>query len=128
MDAPRHAPLEPLLACWRRVPEEARGVAAVVAFSAVVFLPWLGAVGLWDPWEPHYTEVAREMIVRDDYVHPYWESAYFFSKPVLLMWTSAAAMKLVGVHDRALPRGSDPRSATPSGVSVHTEWAVRLPV
>src|SRR5919201_3251012 len=95
-------PAAALVARWRRLPEEARGVALVVAFSSLVFLPWLGAVGFWDPWEPHYTEVAREMLVRDDWVYPYWESAYFFSKPVLLMWMSAAAMALEGVHHRAL--------------------------
>jgi 4-amino-4-deoxy-L-arabinose transferase-like glycosyltransferase len=111
-----------------RLGPEARGIALVLAFSALVTLPWLGSVGLWDPWEPHYAEVAREMIVRDDYVYPYWESSYFFSKPVLLMWVTAASMRLAGVHDRCLPKGSDPTGPTPSGLSAVTEWAVRLPV
>jgi len=100
----------------------------IVAFAALVFVPWLGAVGFWDPWEPHYAEVARQMLVRDDYVHPYWESAYFFSKPVLLMWMSALAMNVIGVHDHALPAGAFPGPPTPSGLSIYTEWAVRLPV
>ncbi len=103
-------------------------MALVVAFAALVFLPWLGAVGLWDPWEPHYAEVARQMIVRDDYVHPYWGSAYFFSKPVLLMWLTALGMAVAGAQWRALPPGSFPAGPTPSGLSVYTEWAVRLPV
>ncbi|HUK65987.1 MAG TPA: hypothetical protein VLV17_04115, partial [Anaeromyxobacteraceae bacterium] len=85
----------------------------IVAFAALVFVPWLGAVGFWDPWEPHYAEVARQMLVRDDYVHPYWESAYFFSKPVLLMWMSALAMNVIGVHDHALPAGAFPGPPTP---------------
>ncbi len=118
----------PLLARWRRLPPTLRGVLASAGFAAMIFLPWLGAVGLWDPWEPHYAEVARQMIVRDDYVYPYWESAYFFSKPVLLMWMFAAAMNLLGVHGRFLPKGSDPSAPTPSGVSIHAEWALRLPV
>ncbi len=117
-----------LHAGWARLPDEARGVAVVVLFSAMVLLPWLGAVGFWDPWEPHYTEVARMMIVRDDYVHPYWESAYFFSKPVLLMWLSALAMLAVRAQDAALPAGAAIGGPTPSGLSVYTEWAVRLPV
>jgi 4-amino-4-deoxy-L-arabinose transferase-like glycosyltransferase len=103
-------------------------LAIVVLFAAAVFLPWLGSAGLWDPWEPHYAEVAREMIARDDYVYPRWESAYFFSKPVLLMWLSAAALNLVGVHGRALPPGSVTTGPTPSGISAYAEWAVRLPV
>jgi 4-amino-4-deoxy-L-arabinose transferase-like glycosyltransferase len=117
-----------LLAGWRALPEERRGVAVVVAFCALVFLPWLGAVGLWDPWEPHYAEVARQMLVRDDWVHPYWESAYFFSKPVLLMWITALALRLGGVQDHALPSGAYPGPPTPSGLSVHLEWVIRLPV
>jgi 4-amino-4-deoxy-L-arabinose transferase-like glycosyltransferase len=102
-------------------------VAVVVALAGLIFLPWLGSVGLWDPWEPHYAEVARQMIVRHDYLYPYWESAYFFSKPVLLMWLTALAMSVAGVESRGLPPGSFPAGPTPSGLSVHTEWAVRLP-
>jgi 4-amino-4-deoxy-L-arabinose transferase-like glycosyltransferase len=113
---------------WSALPEEGRGVAVVVAFASLVFLPWLGAVGFWDPWEPHYGEVARQMLVRGDYVHPYWEHAYFFSKPVLLMWMTALAMKLSGVHTLALPDGSFTGPPTPSGISAHAEWAARLPV
>ncbi len=116
------------LARWRTLPAGPRGVAAVAAFAALVFLPWLGAVGFWDPWEPHYGEVARQMIVRGDWVHPYWESSYFFSKPVLLLWLDAAAMALARVQDTALPAGSFPGGPTPSGLSVYTEWAVRLPI
>jgi 4-amino-4-deoxy-L-arabinose transferase-like glycosyltransferase len=60
--------------------------------AALIFLPWLGAVGLWDPWETHYAEVAREMIERGDFLHPHWEKSYFFSKPVLTMWLQALGM------------------------------------
>jgi 4-amino-4-deoxy-L-arabinose transferase-like glycosyltransferase len=117
-----------LLRRWRSVPAEPRGILLSGLFAALIFLPWLGATGLWDPWEPHYAEVARQMISRQDYVYPYWESAWFFSKPVLLMWTSALGMNLIGVHRHALPSGSDPSPPTPSGVSIYAEWALRLPV
>ena len=113
---------------WRALPEERRGVALVLLLAGLVFLPRLGSVGLWDPWEPHYAEVARQMIVRGDYVHPYWENAYFFSKPVLLFWLDALAMGLAGVQGRALPPGAVAAGPTPSGLSGWTEWAVRLPV
>jgi 4-amino-4-deoxy-L-arabinose transferase-like glycosyltransferase len=111
----------------RPPPSVRADVALVVLFAAAIFLPWLGSAGLWDPWEPHYGEVAREMIVRGDYVYPRWESAYFFSKPVLLMWLTAAAMNLAGVQQRALPPGAVAAGPTPSGLSSYTEWAVRLP-
>ncbi len=112
----------------RRLSSEARGVLLSAALASAIFLPWLGSAGLWDPWEPHYAEASREMLVRDDWVHPYWESAYFFSKPALLLWTSALGLELAGVHDRALPPGSDPAPPSPSGISARAEWAVRLPV
>src|SRR3954466_15717072 len=86
-----------------------------VALAAVLFLPWLGATGLWDPWEVHYGEVAREMIARGDYVHPWWESAWFFSKPALDLWLMAAGMLVV--------RTNGPERWT----GIFTEWGVRLP-
>jgi len=86
-----------------------------VVLAAVLFLPWLGATGLWDPWEVHYGEVAREMIARGDYVHPWWESAWFFSKPALDLWLMAAGMLVV--------RTNGPERWT----GIFTEWGVRLP-
>lgn len=90
----------------------------VLIMGALLFLPCLGSVGLWDPWETHYGEVAREMIARHDYVYPYWESAYFFSKPALPLWMIAFGLKLVGAEDPAYPDA-------PLGAL--TEWGVRLP-
>ena len=94
---------------------EQRCVIALCAFAALLFVPWLGATGFWDPWEPHYGEVAREMIARGDYVHPWWESAYFFSKPALDLWLMAAGM---------LATNTDGPNRWPG---IYTEWGVRLP-
>ena len=110
----------------RRLPRP-RGAVAAAAVAAAVFLPYLGSVGLWDPWEPHYAEVSREMVERQDWVHPHWKEAYFFSKPVLLLWTGALGQAVAGVDDRALPAGADPSPPSPSGISTRAEWAVRLP-
>jgi len=87
--------------------------AAAALLAAALFLPGLGSVGLWDPWEPHYAQVSREMIERADWVHPHWRDAFFFSKPPLLLWTGAAGLALVG--DRG-------------GEGAGAEWALRLPV
>src|SRR4051812_38166914 len=86
-----------------------------VVLAAVLFLPWLGATGLWDPWEVHYGEVAREMIARGDYLHPWWESAWFFSKPALDLWLMAAGMLV------AITNGPQ------RWPGIYTEWCVRFP-
>lgn len=99
----------------RALPESWRIAGGATLLAALVFVPYVGAVGLWDPWETHYGEVGREMIARADYVYPYWESGWFFSKPPLTMWIDVLGMLLVGIQhgDGKLP--------------LYTEWAMRLP-
>ena len=94
---------------------EQRLTIGLAALSALLFVPWLGATGFWDPWEPHYGEVAREMIARGDYIYPWWESSWFFSKPALDLWLMAAGMLAAGTN------GAD------RFIGVYTEWCVRLP-
>nr|WP_240487205.1 glycosyltransferase family 39 protein [Hyalangium minutum] len=83
--------------------------------SLGVFLPYLGAVGLWDPWETHYGEVARMMVVRRDYVFPWWENAWFFSKPPMTMWMQALGIQVVDAL-----RGT-------GELGRYTEWGMRTP-
>ena len=94
---------------------ERRLTVGFAVLAALLYVPWLGATGFWDPWEPHYGEVAREMIARGDYLHPWWESAWFFSKPALDLWLMAAGMLAVNAN------GPD------RFIGVYTEWGVRLP-
>src|SRR5438309_2393038 len=94
---------------------ERRLTIGFVLLAALLYVPWLGATGFWDPWEPHYGEVAREMIARGDYLHPWWESTWFFSKPALDLWLMAAGMLAVNTN------GPD------RWTGVFTEWGVRLP-
>src|SRR5215207_5831619 len=79
----------------QRLPADRRVALTAALLAALLFIPYLGAVGLWDPWETHYGEVAREMIQRNDYVYPYWETSWFFSKPPLTMWMQGLASALV---------------------------------
>jgi 4-amino-4-deoxy-L-arabinose transferase-like glycosyltransferase len=106
-----------LTALRARLPTDRQAVWAVLILGALIFLPFLGTLGLWDPWEPHYGEVARAMIVRDDYVYPYWESSYFFSKPALPIWMMALGMLAVGAE--GAPAGEP--------LGAWTEWGIRLP-
>lgn len=83
--------------------------------ALLVHLPWLGAPGLWDPWEPHYAEVARGLLVRGDPIHPWYELAWFFSKPILPLWLAAAGLSATGGAAQGGP------------LPALTEWGVRLP-
>ena len=93
----------------------AQVVSMIAVLAGLVLIPYLGSVGLWDPWEVHYGEVARSMVQRGDYVYPYWENGWFFSKPAMTMWLMALGMNLVGAND------------TQSHLSLATEWGMRLP-
>src|SRR5947209_7936527 len=98
-----------------RMSGEKRVALGLGLLSALLFVPWLGATGFWDCWEPHYGEVAREMIARGDYIHPWWESGWFFSKPALDLWLMAAGELIANVNGPA------------RGIGEYTEWCVRLP-
>jgi 4-amino-4-deoxy-L-arabinose transferase-like glycosyltransferase len=86
----------------------------VVAF---IYLPNLGSYGLWDPWETHYGEVAREILERKDWISLWWaQENWFWSKPILIFWSEAFTMGALGV------------SSLPDGNPENAEWALRLPV
>ncbi|HUT99932.1 MAG TPA: glycosyltransferase family 39 protein [Myxococcota bacterium] len=95
----------------------------VCLLGCVLYLPFLGSSGLWDPWETHYGEVAREMAESGNWLDPTWEHSpgqstdrkYFYSKPVLILWLIAVPMKIFGVD-----------SAT-GGISSGAEWYIRFP-
>ena len=91
------------------------GLAVMLAISAM-YLPLLGVTGLWDPWETHYAEVAREILARNDWISLWWaQDHWFWSKPVLPFWMEAWAMGVLGVD------------FMPDAHPAHPEWALRLP-
>lgn len=100
---------------WTALPLSLRVVLLTGGLALGVFLPYLGAVGLWDPWETHYGEVARMMVVRRDYVFPWWENAWFFSKPPMTMWMQALGIQVVDAL-----RGT-------GELGRYTEWGMRMP-
>ena len=56
---------------WDRLSER-QMVLLVCLFGLLLYLPMAGSYGLWDPWETHYGEVAREMVARGDAISLYW--------------------------------------------------------
>jgi 4-amino-4-deoxy-L-arabinose transferase-like glycosyltransferase len=95
----------------------------VVLFGLVLYLPFMGSYGLYDPWETHYAEVARQMMERGDYISLWWPGApidpeHFWSKPVLSFWLMSLSMRVFGLAHAA------PGTLA---LSTRAEWAVRLP-
>ena len=102
----------------------------VIGVAAGIILPWLGATGFFDPWETNYGEVARQMVVRDDYLYPFWKDAHFFSKPILLFWLTAPLYALLGAGDPGpMPQGIELAGRLPSAlIGIATVVAVFLVV
>lgn len=98
----------------------------VAAGTLLLYVPFAGSYGLWDPWETHYSEVARQMTKRADFISLWWPGSprdpeVFWSKPVLTFWLLSLGMHLFGVGLRGGPAGE-------MALSHRVEWAVRLPM
>lgn len=103
------------LACLVPAALRRPGLAVMLAITAL-YAPLLGVTGLWDPWETHYAEVAREILSRNDWISLWWaQDKWFWSKPVLSFWMEALSMGALGVD------------FMPDAHPLHPEWAVRLP-
>jgi 4-amino-4-deoxy-L-arabinose transferase-like glycosyltransferase len=96
---------------------------ALAALCLLLYVPLAGSYGMWDPWETHYGEIARQMAARNDWISLWWpcspqDRPEVFHKPVLHFWLMALSMKLFG-----LP-GANPAEMVDSW---RVEWACRLP-
>jgi 4-amino-4-deoxy-L-arabinose transferase-like glycosyltransferase len=112
-----HLPIAIVLSLLCLVPSSVwrPGLCVMVAICAI-YLPLLGTTSLWDPWETHYGEVAREILARNDWISLWWaQDKWFWSKPALLFWMEALSMGFFGVD------------FMPDANPAHPEWALRLP-
>ncbi|WP_260704287.1 ArnT family glycosyltransferase [Edaphobacter flagellatus] len=78
-----------------------RSIAVIVAAWLLLQIGGLFTPGLLDDVDSIYTEIAREMLVRHDYITPYINGVRFFDKPPLMYWLSAASMRVFGAYDWA---------------------------
>jgi 4-amino-4-deoxy-L-arabinose transferase-like glycosyltransferase len=78
-----------------------RSVVLIFAVWAVLHIGCLFIPGLLDDVDSLYTEIAREMLVRHDYVTPYVDGVRFFDKPPLMYWLAAGSMRIFGEKDWA---------------------------
>ncbi|MCU0318608.1 MAG: glycosyltransferase family 39 protein, partial [Flavobacteriales bacterium] len=72
-----------------------------MAVAALLFVPGLGAVHLFDWDEINFAEIAREMLATGDWSRPQIDYRPFHEKPPLFIWFQAVSMKLFGVGEFA---------------------------
>ena len=99
---------------------------ALIVGALLLYIPFAGTYGLWDPWETHYGEVARQMTKRGDFISLWWpgsprDAEGFWSKPVFTFWLLSLGMHVARV---GLPGGPPDEMAIGHAV----EWAVRVPM
>ena len=68
----------------------------ILCLAYVLFIHGLGGTSLWDPDEPRQAIMAREMMARGDYVHPYLNGVPYLEKPPFHPWLIVAAAKITG--------------------------------
>ena len=72
----------------------ARDLAIIAGLLAVLVVPSMFARDLWNPDEPRYTEVAREMVVMRQYLVPHLNGVIYPDKPPFFFWATALLWKL----------------------------------
>lgn len=81
-----------------------RPVLALVILACCLYLPCVWTRDLWSPDEPRYTEVAREMVARGDWILPHLNGEVYGEKPPVFFWLGILAGSLPGVPFEAGPR------------------------
>jgi 4-amino-4-deoxy-L-arabinose transferase-like glycosyltransferase len=73
----------------------------IVISGALLFIPFLGGVHLFDWDEINFAESAREMIITGDYLTVNIDFKPFWEKPPLFIWFQVLSMKLFGINEFA---------------------------
>ena len=68
-------------------------------FPAGAILASCGWLGLIEPTETRYAEIAREMLAGGDWLIPHLNGLPHFHKPPLAYWSAASGMALLGVNE-----------------------------
>ncbi len=73
----------------------------ITALGLLLFVPFLGAVHLFDWDEINFAESAREMIVTNNYSKVQINYTPFWEKPPLFIWMQVLSMKIFGINEFA---------------------------
>lgn len=79
---------------------------ALIAFSAVLYLPQLSGTRLFDQDEGYYASVAMEMHQRNDWILPTFNQELFAHKPPLMFWGMRLGYLLMGLNEVGARIGS----------------------
>ncbi len=73
----------------------------IAGVAALLFVPFLGGVHLFDWDEINFAESAREMLQTHDYLTVQINYLPFWEKPPLFIWMQVLSMKIFGVNEFA---------------------------
>lgn len=73
----------------------------LTGLALLFFIPFLGAVHLFDWDEINFAESAREMLLTGDWMRPQIDFEPFWEKPPLFFWMQATSMKAFGINEFA---------------------------
>jgi 4-amino-4-deoxy-L-arabinose transferase-like glycosyltransferase len=76
-------------------------VLLIAVLAALLFIPFLGHVHLFDWDEINFAEASREMIKMHDYTRVYIDFKPFWEKPPMFFWMQSTAMKIFGINEFA---------------------------
>jgi 4-amino-4-deoxy-L-arabinose transferase-like glycosyltransferase len=88
----------------------------------LLFFLALGSWGFIDPGDGYFSEAAREMMERGDYLVPHLNYQIYFSKPILIYWLIISAYKVFGVSEFAARFWS---AALATAAVLVTYWTTR---
>lgn len=69
--------------------------------GAVIYIPFIGGVHLFDWDEVNFAEVTREMMMTGDYLRVQIDYKPFFEKPPFFFWLQAISMHVFGINEFA---------------------------
>ncbi len=72
-----------------------------IILGSLFFLPFLGGVHLFDWDEINFAELAREMVIRENWLQLTINFETFTEKPPLFFWLQAASMSIFGIGEYA---------------------------
>ena len=73
----------------------------ILGLTSFIIFFQLGSIPLLDPDEPVYAETAKEMLAFGDFISPRIYGEFWYDKPPLYYWLTAASFKLFGVSEFA---------------------------